>query len=387
MAIYGPFHEGNKCVENCGEKYIVEDTNECIDSCPGEYFIDEELKTCVKECHDYLGRGFYLNKRCVKCGINGDGKGFHEEHSKECLQKCKSGYTYNYKNNICLSGTCSTHINYKYRSSDEDKKNICYNSCFDIDDGLEAYKYELDYVCYKDKINKNDYYFYKTFNGIFKYIKISDAINVCFNYGLKYLKDSECIQDCGEGEYKVFPTTTSFGLCFSSYNECKSKNFQFYNYEKICRNECNNGYEIRDSNNNLLITRENCLNECPKDYPFETTNNGQKYCLKKCPQYYIESGIKKICQDECSDYIISEDGGHKKCSKQCIKNYNDNGVPIFNYYYTAIENLKELKICVDSCNIETLSDKYALESTNEQKPCMNACPSEDPYYYEIKKFA
>ena len=179
VAKSGPFHEGKKCVESCGtNKYIVEDTNECVSTCDinNGYFIDEETKTCVKECHSYLERGFYnSDKKCVKCGIDGEGNGFHTETGKQCFPSCSNfgdSYKYNFKNNICFDNGCENNGN-KYTALN--KPNICYNSCTEIDNG--EYNYEVNLVCFKNAQsipNINNYYFYKGINEVNKYINKED---------------------------------------------------------------------------------------------------------------------------------------------------------------------------------------------------------------------
>lgn len=62
----GPFHESNKCVDRCKDKYIVDDTYECVNSCDtseNAYYIDEETKTCYKNCPETLGRGFLFKTK------------------------------------------------------------------------------------------------------------------------------------------------------------------------------------------------------------------------------------------------------------------------------------------------------------------------------------
>ena len=47
------FHDSKKCVDKCGNKYIVDDTFECVNNCnknEGNYFIDEETNICFKNC-------------------------------------------------------------------------------------------------------------------------------------------------------------------------------------------------------------------------------------------------------------------------------------------------------------------------------------------------
>ena len=398
----GPFHEGEKCVDNCGDKFIVEDTNECVVSCDttdNKYYIDinNEIKTCVKKCHSYLGRGYSnSNNECVKCGINGEGSGFHEKDGIKCYSECQTTeFKYhNYNNNICFETECKDNLDYKYSSPDNPY--ICYNSCSDIG---EEYIYEINFVCYKNKPTStqvsdiSNYYFYKNVNGIYKYIKIKeeDAIkeeellkflNICFSLGLRYLRNSECIQDCESTEYKVYPKSNKFGQCFSDSSKCKEAGYNYYNSSKICSDECDNALSVKkkessDSEYSLVLETDNCLEECPNEYPFQYGNA----CLKECPDnfYYIESGSNKICQSNCDDYIINEANGKKKCSKHCIS--SNIGIPIFDYY---IKN-SDLKICVDSCNKEELSYKFSVKATNEPKECLDSCPNDYPYYDENDK--
>ena len=402
LANSGPFHDGEKCVDNCGNKFIVEDTNECVESCDttNNYYIDidNDIKTCVKECHSYLGRGFYnSNKECVKCGINGVGSGFHKIDGRECYSECQTDNEFkyhNYNNNICFNTECKNNPDYKYTSSDN--QYICYNSCSDIAGG---YIYEINFVCYKDEptleqVNDiSDYYFYQNINNIYKYLKIKDGgnineeellklLHICFSLGLRYLRNSKFVQDCESTEYRVYPKSNKFGLCFSDSSKCIEAGYEYYNNSRICSDECNNALSVKDrdisdSSYSLVLTTDNCLKECPGEYPFQNGNE----CLKQCPDgfYYIESGSNKICQENCNNYIINEDNGKKKCSKQCIRNNND--IPTFNYYYTN----SDLKICTDSCKTLETEFKFSLEATNEHKECKNQCPDDAPYYYDNEK--
>ena len=391
VAKSGPFHEGQKCVESCGtDKYIVEDTNECVSTCDttNGYFIDEETKTCVRECHSYLERGFYNSeKKCVKCGIDGTGKGFHiESNDKRCFSSCSefgNNYKYNFKSNICFNNECNNNGN-KYTAPD--KPNICYNSCTDIDN--KEYIYEVNLVCYKNRqsiSNINNYYFYKGSNEVNKYISKTAIIQTYFNLGLKYIKNSELVENCSQDEFKIYPTSSSLGFCFSSYSQCKEKSYIYYNNDRVCTRECSNGFILKDSNGILVESRENCLDECPNEYPFVKEN----ICFENCPNNYYEiKGNKKICPDNCN-FVIGNDNGKKICSELCTKGNDANGIPNFGYFYTKSETFgtqeMTFKYCINSCNIETLSNKYALEATNEPQSCIEKCPNSAPFYYENDK--
>ena len=372
--IYWPYHEGQKCVPNCGSKYIKEDTNECVDNCGTGYYKDEKTKICFKDkCPDHLGRGFYdNNNKCVECGIDGEEKGFHMETvDLKCYTECPGGYKHNFGNNICFEGECKN-TNYKF-SYDGDAK-TCYYSCKDIGDD---YTIEKDFKCYKNTDDSfNEYYFYQTTYGLKKYIHKNKALNECFKNGLKYLRDKECVQQCNEGEYKVFPTYESFGICFNSANECINNNYKFYTNSKICSKTCEY-YTISDgTNENIVTDNGNCHKECPSDYPYLEG----AICKNKCSDancYIEENGIKK-CTSK-SDYFTMNIDGHLKCVKYCTnseKGEDENNIPIFSYYDSN-------KNCRDTC-IGNTGNEFSYEAINEHKECLPEC-ADNEYYYEDKK--
>jgi len=370
---YWPYHDGQKCVPNCGSKYIKEDTNECVNDCGNDYFKDEKTKICFKDkCPDHLGRGFYdNNNKCVECGIDGDEKGFHKEKDdSKCYTECPSGYRHNYNNNICFEGSCEN-TDYKF-SYDEDEK-TCYYSCKDIGD---EYIIEKEFKCYKSIDSSfNDYYFYQTSYGLKKYIHKDKALSECFKNGLKYLRDNECVQQCDENEYKVFPSDENFGICFDSINKCKEKNYKFYTNTKICSEACGL-YTISDSTGNIEVDNGNCHEECPSEYPYLE----ESICKNKCSDgncYIEENGIKK-CTPK-GDYFIMNKDGHYKCVKYCTNSQegeDENNIPIFSYYDSN-------KNCRDTC-IGNTGNEFSFESINEHKKCLPNCPNGE-YYYEDKK--
>ena len=383
---YYPYYDGNKCVSNCGDKYIDNDSNECLEDCKdsknNNYFRDEKTKICFKKCPDYLGRGFYYeNKTCVSCGKEGDGKGFHKitDDDTKCYTQCPTGFKHNYLNNICFEGECLDH-DYKY--SYDGHPGICYYTCKDIG---EDFIIEKDYKCYNKTDNTfKDYYFYETDYGIKKYLKktFASTIKECVTNGKKYIRNNQCVDKCDiENEYKVYPTNDKFGFCFKNTTECKNNNYKFYNNSKICSNKCDY-YTIRETTVDLEINGENCVTKCPDSFPYLDN----KICIKKCSKYFSdESGVNK-CQNSCYDYILKKivnGEEHKKCVKYCGKEgeVNEFGFLNFTFFYTDNNN----KICVESCNIGDLDKKFALSPINGPKECLFKCPNDYPYYYENNK--
>ena len=371
---YWPYHDGKKCVPNCGSKYIKEDTNECVNDCESGYFKDEKTKICFKnKCPDHLGRGFYdNNKKCVECGIEGEEKGFHKENDAQCYAECPEGYKHNYNNNICFEGECQN-TDYKF-SYDGDAK-TCYYSCKDIGDD---YTIEKDFKCYKStdsSFNDNNYYFYQTSYGLKKYIHKDTALSECFKNGLKYLRDNECVQQCNEEEYKVFPTYENFGICFESSDKCKEKNYKFYTKTKVCSKACEY-YTILDNTGGTEVDDGNCHEECPSNYSFlEGT-----ICKDKCSDNYCyleENGIKK-CSPK-GNYFTMDIDGHFKCVKYCtnsLEGEDENKNPIFSYYDSN-------KNCRDTC-LGNTGKEFSYEAINEHKECLSECSNVE-YYYEDKK--
>lgn len=372
---YWPYHDGQKCVPNCGSKYIKEDTNECVTECGDGYFKDEKTKICFKgKCPDHLGRGFYdNNNKCVECGIDGEEKGFHmEKDDAKCYTECPSGYKHNYNNNICFMGDCKN-TDYKY-SYDGDAK-TCYYSCKDIGDD---YIIEKDFKCYKDtdsSFNDKDYYFYQTSYGLKKYILKNKALSECFKNGLKYLRNNECVQQCNEEEYKVFPTYEKFGICFDSDDKCKEKNYKFYTKAKVCSETCQY-YTISDDTGETEVDNGNCHEECPSEYQFlEGTICKNKCSDGKC--YIEDNGIKK-CTDK-GGYFAMKINEDFKCVKYCtdsMEGEDENKIPIFSYYDSS-------KNCRDTC-IGNTGNEFSYEAINEHKKCLSGCLN-DEYYYEDKK--
>ena len=281
--ITGPFHDGKKCVITCGEKYLVEDTNECVNECDiTNYFIDEKTKMCVKVCPSNFGRGFYYetSKKCTPCAIEGEEEdlvGFHKENDNICYPECPNGFKHIYKNNICFEGEC---INTDYKFSSPEFPKTCFYNCPDIikkndDDDDIKYLIEIDYTCYDVLPSSySNYYYYEIKidyhnNNIKKYLSPEKARKECFKRDLKYIKDSQCVQACLNDDYKVLPSKNEFGFCFRNKNECINKEYIFYNNDKKeCSKKCNY-YTIEDNTGDYENDEGKCIANCPEDYKFD----------------------------------------------------------------------------------------------------------------------
>jgi len=153
-------------------------------------------------------------------------------------------YYYNNGENICFTGGCGDI--YKYKHYD---KNICYKSCLDIEDG--SYKIEINKICYREKptYGFENYIFFNTSSGINKYISSENAFGECSQQGLYYLKDSQCIKQCSQGDYIILPSNNTLGKCIDILSSAPSE-YKYYNKTKILKTECDL-LEINDNQNNL----------------------------------------------------------------------------------------------------------------------------------------
>ena len=374
---YWPFHIGKECVPNCGNDYIDNETNECLTGC-GEKFKDEETKTCFAKCPDYLGRGFYDDdKKCVACGISGDGSGYHKEKEynddNKCYTSCPGNLKHNKGNNICFEG-CKYNNKYTYDEHSE----ICFSSCSDI--GAD-YTIEKEYKCFTEVDDSSDdfkdYYFYQV-RGIKKYVKKEE----CLKNGFKYLKGKECVDTCNT-DYKANPTKDELGVCFTDNDACIESNYKFNNGEKICSKECDY-YTLMDNTGNYKIGEKNCFTECPES-TVDSENNFpflfDKICKKECKDnncYIEEFGMKK-CVAQGNYFIQKDNKGNNKCVNYCTKG-ETNGIPTFGYYENSNKN------CLNSCteNAFVTNNKYAYEAINKHQQCLPSC-QDDEYYYETEK--
>lgn len=394
-SIGGPYYNESKFCKNSCEKYFTLNELKCVDECPNveetDYkYLDKITKTCYKECPSNLGRGFINENEnyCQSCKVPTsstpeEGEGFYKSNDKKCYSECDDddGF-YNYGENYCFSEDCTTKNLYRKEDS-----NICYKSCLDIEDG--SYKKEKDNICYidfPDDENINNYYYYKTSSGTYKYIDISqdpnNAFEECSSFGLKYLKNFQCVKECDKNDYILIQTGNQFGICFSDLQTSKDEGYVYYNKTKFVSTSCN-FFKIQKLQEGSTteyeeteIDGENCVTECPNDY-YEYVED--KVCKREYDNtfYILEESNKKKCitEDNCDKFKFF-DGTQKKCVDKCkIENKF--------IYYDDSEN----KNCIESCltNIDE-NKKFSFETLDDHLPCLSEsdCPS-DYHYFEDEK--
>ena len=386
-SLSGPFHDGDKCVRKCVNKYYVEDTYECVSNCGIGYKLNKETNSCYKNCPKYLGIGFIKdNNFCVRCEKEGNEKGYYIKGSETCTSSCDENHYYDYNDNICYTGNCQSHGKFFI----SENIHICYNSCSDIQKVKKInYNFFLDFQCFKNKEDIKDYetlYYYETSSQKFRYFSnINTAILECYKNGNKYIEGingKKCISKCNS--YHTLPKENEFGICFDNQSKCKEYSYLYFNSDtKICSKECN-GYIVVDSDEKPIYSESNCVDECPDNFPFikEITARGIKYCKKECSFYSILENNKKKCEDKCESFYFLETNGVHRCVDYCYRGY-ENNIPKFIYYLNNDNNKFQ---CVDSCKINSITDKFSIKAINQHEQCRNICPSNAPYYYENEQF-
>ena len=375
-----------RCYAKCPpELFYVEDELEekfCLSNCPYGYYklINGEERKCVKKCD-----GLFIdpiNKACTSC--EGDFKLEGKETNDGtniCYTNCPSYTYYKYGFKIC-----------KYYPPDsdcyfiEENYSICYGSCV----GLNSYKYEDNNICYKE-FSCGDKYYYKDENGIYKCIpeKGKDTqrpyyIKLCTDIKYYYLRGKECVKNCLENEYIIFPTNNSIylgitilGACCSNY-DCNST-YIYHTEDHILLENC--PYKKIDGNNERYnhSRNGNCVKKCPPEYPYESG----EYCKSSCEsdEFIYTIGNSKKCVSKCKDYNQFYFNDEKDCLDSCKKKVNSNSIKY--YYYEEKDNR-----CYTSCILNEEDNKFSIENNggNYHQKCLNKCPDQYPYYYKEDNF-
>ena len=393
-SVSGPYHNDTHCLDSCGSLYIISDDLKCVNSCDVEntdsvstndyIYKDEVTRTCYKKCPLNLGRGFFndTTKECQSCDIPKNesvivGKeGYHQKNNYSCLLSCEEGFYHNNNDNICFEQECKNTERYKYKPFEI---NICYQSCLDITDDL--YNIELDYVCYKNKSdiseNLDDYYFYNK-AGIIKYINKTNY-KECIQENLKYVKNNECVSNCNESDYRIEPTSNKIGICFDSFptfpietnnTNLNYSDYFYYDNKKIISNICNNFKIVDNAGNPNTTIEENCVSECPADYIYK--NETGNTCQSACGDFILEENEEKKCMDTCNKFIKTVE-----TLKYCVSKCKPENETKFSFYDSE-------KNCLDSCNVDERTDKFALDPINDHQLCINNCSIYPSYpYYNV----
>ena len=348
-SISGPYHNESDftCYNSCDQYY---NDLECVTNC-GSLYKDDSTKICYIKCPSNLGKGFYNNddnKECQSCNST---QGFYTANDQRCYSGevfCNinnKNYYYNYDDNYCFEKECKDYSKYKYHANEKFK---CHKTCSDLNSDSETYKFEKDYTCYiEDPGISEDYkYKYKLSSEFTKYIT-ENQLSECLELNLKYLKNSECVSECGTSDYIVLPQQSKMGKCLLTNEELNEINgCKYYNKSKICSNQCN-FYKILDETGNLeVIDNENCV--------------------EKCPDNYYENAYDKTCLNKCGNELYNDESTHK-CVSKCNPGF--------------YEVNSDGKKCVDKCKTESEQFAYYMD-TGE---CKTECPDTHPYSYNAIK--
>jgi len=378
------YNFNNKCIYKCtGYKY-TDDTLKCVEKCDNNYYLLNDI--CYHDkCPEESDKPFAnKNNECVACN---EDDGFYifedeEESPKKCLDSCPEDYFHFHGKNICYkkkdeNTKCKDIEPKTYPYYSESNPFECYHSCNEIG---EEYKYETDFKCTTEFNCPN--YFYE-YNGITKCLKDNSVKDDCRKINYLYLRGKECIKTCDEyrilPEENIYDGITKLGECISNLNSYLG-DYKFYSLtEKILRKSCPyKRIKNLDADNIEKSSDGTCVQNCPSDYPYLTENNqGVKYCVDNCPNFFYYSEADKIlkCVDDCK---TTNKKFHFENSKECIDECQKNGI----YYYYDESNY----ICISTCKNNNNENKYSLNAAELQSPqkCLKEC-NDIKFYYENEK--
>ena len=334
------YHCIDKCEDSVSHQYFTRGQKNCENSCKifNKYYKDnyECLDTCI-------GR---------KSGVTS--KEFADEIDysasdpvAQCKSECDPNQHYNFGKKVCLSNTaCELNKFTKFGGTD----NVCYNSCSEIQGGLNIY--EMENICYAktdftDFENQCKFYYKKDTNTI----KCVTFNTDCQSAGFNYLFKQECLKNC-DNYFKLIPQDNSIIKCYENYENAINENPSFIYYDQ---------------------TLKKCWDILPNGYYIKNDNNNVKYeIVQECEKFFYEKDSKNYCIDNCKDKDLFFIQNNKKCEISCS---NTN---IGKLYYNPTNNE-----CFDTCiGINNLQYALPIDNSNNPQPCIEKCPH--PKYY-IKK--
>ena len=334
------FYYEDKCLESCQtdgniHDYHNSDNKKCIPQCnEGDYiYKDEAYKICYKR-EDCI----YINEEEKKC-LNSC-EGFSKPEDNKCYSSCidipdifgeKGKYIYEIEEHICSD--VSTSCQFFYTKIDGIKKCSDENGCIS-----KGFNFHLGKEC-KNEIDVQGYY-KVNYNGIgSSLIECFSELNECFSNSYNYYnQDSKIcwtimptdyyIKEKNGGKYEVVPRCQNYyyydsveqtNICI---NNCKDRNLFFFNGEKECLTECNNGvkhYYYYDPTNNECL--EICKGRTNMEFSYQISSisDPPHECLSQCPSGYFYFDEDKIILPNCGSYFISSTNP-KLCVKRCEPN-------------------------------------------------------------------
>ena len=338
----GPVNDNNNCL-TCPKiagnvKYF--DLGNCSDNCINDIFTDTdsiEKCKCSKniKCENCTKESI-ASDLCITCN-NGEGyykKSDDEERTDGFINCYKNPEGYFKDNDIYKPCYSSCKFCTEYGSESE-------NKCTECKEGYETKNdFENDNNCYK--ICEFNYYYYDSDN---KY-KCTDN-EMCPDTLSKLIIDKKrCVGNCND--------------------------YNLYEYNNKCLNECPNGTHLRD-------------NKCLDDLNCETQNKYYNYEQTECidtitPGFYCNNSILKTI-DKCHDYC-------KTCEeKGTSDNNNCLTCPDTDKIYLDLGNCKESCIngyfvenSIKKCKCSTNIACYYCSKESKEYDLCESCNTEKGYY-------
>ena len=424
--IYYNIDFGNKCQNNCLNKYIKGNT--CVNSC-----VEDEINTSSSSINKFLDENMCvtscpITKRFVIYNQNEENTENNPPHYK-CLIDCPKNYTYY----SIITNSEFTEPVYACKNNCpayiiNNDPNINARLCFDEGVCTDNNQYYID----GDNNNKqclsqcpDDKPYYKSDNS--QDIKcltecpedyahlpdkfICEPISACETKKINYIK-KECVKECPK-KYKIF-VKGDISYCIEN---CTDLDSTFTGVETLlltnderCVTSCNPDTEKQinnicdciklfyiDKSTQKKICLSNSISSCEnyEDYPISIV--GTKECSYYCDGILSLSG-HQCYKDEnynCTENyetLITFNNGDKVCD--CIEKYyyphNENGKKEkeclkkgencpspFDFY--DIETKECLKSCTDKLQFEKTCVSFCPDST-EQNENSNECKCKNKWY-------
>ena len=352
--------KGKECVKDCSsdeykevfstdENGNIKSLGNCFQAEPdissNELFISEDKKTYYKDCpyKIYVDVDDSNTKYCViQCSSEYP---YESEDGKSCTKNCDNYYIENEGKKICVSD-CTTYSKFYFPDENEDNKD---NKCID--------------QCMK-QINGKNYYYY-------------------------YSSDKKCLEKC-DPKFAL-KAETSPQPCI---DECPGLNKYYFEEEKICLNQCINGFIESEGSykcvssctgNQYVVKNTTCSDECPESEPFIaevsfgishikkcTSNCEMENSIYKFHHCYKDSSEKTICEclSSCGNALY-EYG--KECLDDCPKGFYKESNKCLSkcnskYFF---KNEEGIYVCKDKCD-----DGQYITSNNE---CVARCPIDENF--------